>query len=184
MFVAYRGCCYDPTKRRKGVRFMDLVIRRDIRQFVLDVRKIRRELDRLKQDQKAWARDRQQDDLSDVIDRVKRLEFDVSVIQADCVSMGRIHREDGAQRVMDSLHRAFKTLNTLFNDLKNMRTELKEAYICSADVKQLEIDWSRFTKTVGQIERYLRDGDSLMNTESVLLSEEGGGTNACCSTIC
>jgi hypothetical protein len=162
---------------------MDLLIRGDIRQLVPDVRKTRRELDRLKQDQKAWARDRQQDDLSDVIDRLKRLEFDVSVIQADCVSIGRIHQEDGARRVMDSLHRAFKTLNALFNDLKNMRTELKEAYICSADVKQLEIDWSRFTKTVGQIKRYLRDGDSLMKTESVLLSK-GGGTDACCSTIC
>jgi DNA repair exonuclease SbcCD ATPase subunit len=162
---------------------MDLVIRRDIRQLVLDVRKIRRELDRLKQDQKAWARDRQQDDLSGVIDRLKRLEFDVSVIQADCVSIGRIHREDGARRVMDSLHRAFKTLNTLFNDIKNMRTELKEAYICSVDVKQLEIDWSRFTKTVSQIERYLQDGDNLMKTEGFFLSE-GGGTDGCCSTIC
>jgi DNA repair exonuclease SbcCD ATPase subunit len=162
---------------------MDLVIRRDIRQLVLDVRKIRRELDRLKQDQKAWARDRQQDNLSGVIDRLKRLEFDVSVIQADCVSIGRIHREDGARRVMDSLHRAFKTLNTLFNDIKNMRTELKEAYICSVDVKQLEIDWSRFTKTVSQIERYLQDGDNLMKTEGFFLSE-GGGTDACCSTIC
>jgi hypothetical protein len=162
---------------------MDLVIRRDIRQLLIDARKVRKELHTLEQDQKAWARDRQQDDLSDVIDHLKRLEFDVSVIQADCVSIGRIHREDGAWRVMDSLHCAFKALNTVFNDLKNMRTELKEAYISSADVKQLGIDWSRFTKTVDQIERYLRDGDSLMKTEGVLLSE-GGGTDACCSTIC
>ena len=133
---------------------MNLLIRRDIQQLVLDTGKVRRELDVLEQDQKTWAREREKNDLASVIDHLKELEFDVSVMQADCVSIGCLQREDGAWRIIDSLHRAFVTLNILFNDLKKMRTELKEAFIHSADVKQLEIDWGRFSKTVRQIERH------------------------------
>jgi hypothetical protein len=132
---------------------MNLVIRGDMRQLVMDARKVRRELDMLEQDQKTWAREREENDLANVIDHLKELEFDVSMMQADCVSIGCLQREDGAWRILDSLRRAFATLNILFNDLKKMRTELKEAFIHSADVKQLEIDWGGFSKTVRQIER-------------------------------
>jgi hypothetical protein len=132
---------------------MNLVIWGDMRQLVMDARKVRRELDMLEQDQKTWAREREENDLANVIDHLKELEFDVSMMQADCVSIGCLQREDGAWRILDSLHRAFATLNILFNDLKKIRTELKEAFIHSADVKQLEIDWGRFSKTVRQIER-------------------------------
>ena len=108
----------------------------------------------LEQDQKTWAREQEENDLANVIDHLRRLEFDVSVMQADCVSIGCLQREDGAWRILDSLHRAFATLNILFNDLKKMRTELNKAYIYPADVKKLEIDWGRFSKTVRQIERH------------------------------
>ena len=133
---------------------MHLVIRGDIQQLVLDTGKVRRELDVLEQDQKTWAREREENDLANVIDHLKELEFDVSIMQADCVSIGYLQWEDGAWRILDSVHRAFATLDILFNDLKKMRTELKEAFIHSADVKQLEIDWGRFSKAVRQIERH------------------------------
>ena len=132
---------------------MNLVIRGDMRHLVTDARKVRRELDMLEQDQKTWAREREENDLANAIDHLKELEFDVSMMQANCVSMGFPQREDGAWRILDSVHRAFATLDILFNDLKKMRTELKEAFIHSADVKQLEIDWGRFSKAVRQIER-------------------------------
>lgn len=137
---------------------MNLLIRRDIQQLVLDTREVRRELDMLEQDQKTWAREREENDLANVIGHLKKLEFDVSMMQADCVSIGYLQREEGAWRIHDSLHRGFVTLNILFNDLKKMRTELNKAYIYSADVKKLEIDWGRFSKTVGQIEKHFQNG--------------------------
>ena len=132
---------------------MNLVIRGDMRKLVMDARKVRMKLDMLEQDQKTWAREREKNDLANVIDHLKKLESDVSMMQADCVSIGCLQREDGAWRILDSLHRAFVTLNILFNDLKKMRTELKEAFIHSGDVKQLEVDWDRFSKAVRQMER-------------------------------
>lgn len=133
---------------------MKLVIRGDMRQLVIDARKVRRELSMLEQDQKRWAREREANDLANMIDHLKKLEFDVSMMQADCVSIGCLQQEDSAWRVSDSLHRAFATLNILFNDLKKMKTELNKDYIHSGDVKKLEIDWGRFSKTVRQIERH------------------------------
>jgi septation ring formation regulator EzrA len=104
-------------------------------------------------------------------------------MQADWISMGHRYRENGTRQVLESLHRAFSTLDTLFNDLKKVRTEINEAYIRSADLDQLEIDWSRFRKTVGQIEKHLRDGDRLMKVKNVLPSGKVG-ENVCFSTTC
>lgn len=162
---------------------MDLAIRRDIRQLALDARKVRRELDMLAQDHKILARERENNDPANVIDHLKRLEFDVSIIQADCVFIGRAQQEDSAWQVLHSLHRAFATLNILFNDLKKMRTELKKAYIYSADMKQLEIDWDRFSKTIGQIEQHLCRRDDLFEVSNVLGLGQGGGRDVCfCTT--
>jgi DNA repair exonuclease SbcCD ATPase subunit len=162
---------------------MDLVIRRDIRQLVHDAQEVRSELDMLEQDHEAWAREREENDLVEVIGYLKRLESDVSMMQADWISMGHRYRENGTRQVLESLHRAFSTLDTLFNDLKKVRTEINEAYIRSADLDQLEIDWSRFRKTVGQIEKHLRDGDRLMKVKNVLPSGKVG-ENVCFSTTC
>jgi DNA repair exonuclease SbcCD ATPase subunit len=162
---------------------MDLVIQKDIRQLVHDAQEVRSELDMLEQDHEAWAREREENDLVEVLDHLKRLESDVSIMQADCISMGYRYRGNGNRYVIESLHRAFSTLDTLFNDLKKVRTEINEAYIRSTDLDQLEIDWGRFRKSVGQIEQHLRDGDKLMKVKNVLPSGKVG-ENVCFSTTC
>jgi hypothetical protein len=149
---------------------MDLVIRRDIRQLVDDAQEVRRGLDMLEHDHEAWAREREENDLVQVLEHLKRLESDVSMMQADCISMGHRYRENGTRQLLESLHRAFLTLDTLFNDLKKVRTEINESYIRSTDLNQFEIDWARFRKTIDQIEKHLRDGDKLMKVKNVLLS--------------
>ena len=134
---------------------MNFVILGDMRQLVVDARKVQRELDMLAQDHKTWTKEREQNGLANLIDHLKKLEFDLSIIQADCVSIGHIHQKDSAWQA--SLHRCFVILNNLFNDLKKMKREMNKAYIYSSDVKELEIDWGRFSKTVWQIESHLRN---------------------------
>jgi hypothetical protein len=162
---------------------MDLVIRRDIRQLVNDAQEVQSGLDMLEQDHEAWAREHEENDLVEVLDHLKRLEFGVSMMQADCISMGHRYRENGTRQVLESLHQAFSTLDTLFNDLKKVRTEINEAYIRSTDLNQLKIDWGRFRKTIGQIEKHLRDGDKLMKVKNVLPSGKVG-ENVYFSTNC
>jgi hypothetical protein len=163
---------------------MNLMIGQDIRQLELDAQTVRKGLDVLKQDCKAWARERQENDLRNVFSHLRRLEFDVSMLQADCMSVSRIQRERGAWQVLDSLHLAFVTLNSLFMDLKKMKKELDEACVTSADVKRLEIDWGRLTKTVGQIEKHLGNGEELAKAKTVLVFRQGGGRDVWFSTAC
>ena len=154
---------------------MNLMIRQDIRQLVLDAQMVRKGLAELKQDHEAWARERQENDLRSVFNHLKCLEFDVSTLQADCMFVSRIQRERGAWRVLDSLHLAFVALNSLFMDLKKMKKEFEEACVSSADVKRLEIDWGRLSKTVGQIEKHLGKGEDLVKAKTVLVFRQGGG---------
>jgi hypothetical protein len=46
---------------------MDLVIRRDIRQLVDDAQEVRRGLDMLEQDHEVWAREREENDLAEIL---------------------------------------------------------------------------------------------------------------------
>jgi len=149
---------------------MDLIIRRDIRQLMLGTKKLQRELGILEQDHDAWARERQQYDLIQIIKRVKRLESDVSVMQSDCMSMGLSHHEDGSWQVVESLHRTFATLNILFNDLKQVRMELNNSYIHPHELKQLEIDWGQFRKTIGQIQKHLQDNENILKIKTKISS--------------
>ena len=149
---------------------MDPMIRRDIRQLVHDAQEVQRGLDMLEQDHDDWARERQQYDLTRLIKRVNRLESDVSMMQSDCMSMNLKYQEDGTWQIVDSLHRAFAILDTLFNDLKQVRTDLNDSYIHLAELKQLEIDWDRFRKTIGQIQKYLQDSENFLKLKGDLLS--------------
>ena len=151
---------------------MDIVIRQDIRQLVHDAQGVQRGLDMLEQDHDDWARKRQQYDLTQLIKRVNRLVSDVSMMQSDCMSMGLRYQEDGTWQAVDSLHRAFVTLNILFNDLKQVRTDLNDSYIHSAELKQLGIDWDRLKKTIGQIQKYLQDSENFKKLKGDFVREK------------
>ena len=84
------------------------------------------------------------------------------------MSMGIRHREDGTQFIFDSLHPAFATLNVLFEDLKQVRIQLNESYIHPAELRQLEIDWGRFKKTIKEIQEYLQYGEKSLKARNVI----------------
>jgi hypothetical protein len=156
---------------------MDLMIRRDIRQMLCDAQKVKRGLETLEQDHEVWARQRQQYDLAQLIKLVNRLESDVSIMQSDCISIGLSYQQVGVWQVLKSLHRAFAVLNILFTDLKKMKTELSIAYIHSSNLKQLEIDWDRFRKTIGQTQEYLHNGQNFLEEDNSLPSGEKVGND-------
>ncbi|OPX37452.1 MAG: hypothetical protein B1H12_04810 [Desulfobacteraceae bacterium 4484_190.2] len=136
---------------------MDLVIRRDIRKLLHDAQEVQKGLDMLEQDHDDWARERQQYDLVRLIKRVNRLESDVSMMQSDCMSMGLIYHEDGIWQVV-------------FNDLKQVRTDLSDSYIHPGELKQLEVDWDRLNKTIGQIQKHLQNSESFLIIKGDIVS--------------
>ncbi len=136
---------------------MDLMVQNAIRELVQDVQGVQARLDLLERDRKSWARKREENDLAEMMEYLKQMESDVSILQADCViSMTQAFEGGNVFRVSDVLQVIFGGINILFDDVKTMKTELKDSYIQPADLAQLKIDWERFRKTIGPIEKSLQ----------------------------
>lgn len=134
---------------------MDCILHRDARKLVDDTERIRRDLVRLEQDFSSWAREREENDLATLMEDLKKVEIDVSMMTTDCVFAGQHSEKDAPTVIFHELHQTFVYLDALFNDLKKARLALQDAYIHRDLITHLEIDCGRFTKTVGQIRRYL-----------------------------
>jgi hypothetical protein len=137
----------------KGDHIMELVLKRDMEKLFGDTEKVKQGLEVLERDHTTWNRAREREDLVDILGGVKGLEFDVSILMGDCVSLHRIKQNNGAKCYFNQ---AFKGLSTLFEDLKKARKEVDQSYVTKCALAQLEIDWARFRKTVEQIEENLQ----------------------------
>jgi hypothetical protein len=132
---------------------VSLILRRDIRQLKLDVDKVQSGLDLLEHDYAAWGNQCQQNDLTQLIENFKGLERDVSTMLSDCIFLGRQYWKDHNLPLIDSLHQSFAAMNTLFNDLKEIRLAFSETHINRFDFQQLVIDWARLKKSIDQTQR-------------------------------
>jgi len=139
----------------KGDHIMELVLEKDVRRLIDDTGKLKQFLNLLEKDHAAWIRDRERKDLVDILEGVKKLESDVSLVMSDCFSLSQVKRNNG---IRGDLHQAFKNLNILFEDLKMVREDLDKSYVNHRELEQLEIDWARFRQTVVQIQEDLQQG--------------------------
>ena len=149
---------------------MDLIIQRDIEKLLADTENVKKTLIILEKDHSVWARKREEKDLAKLIERVKQSESDVSLMMSDCLSFGRY---EGKKGVIEGIHHAYVCLNSLFQDLKKVREDLNEVYIRPDEIEQLEIDWCRFKKAVGQIQKHLEDEKPYRSDEYVPLTKGG-----------
>jgi hypothetical protein len=133
-----------------------LILRRDTRRLELDAEKVQRGLDMLERDYAAWGNQCQQNDLKQLIENLKRLESDVSTMLSDCIFLGRQYWKDHNVPLIDRLHQSFTTMNTLFNDIKEVRLALSETNINSSGLEQLVIDWGRLKKSINQTRRLVQ----------------------------
>ena len=122
----------------------------------MDTEKVQKDLEMLAHDRTAWSRECQQSDLMQLIEHVERLEFDLSITLSDCVSLGRQYWKDHNLQVIESLHRSYAIMNSLFYDIKRVRIALSEAYINPSDFQQLIIDWGRFKKSIYQTQESMK----------------------------
>jgi hypothetical protein len=132
------------------------VLQKDIQKLIRDTDNIKRGLDMLEHDYAAWAMQSQQNVLTQLIENFKRLECDVSIMLSDCIFLGRQYWKDRNLPLIDSLHHSFTTMNTLFNDLKEVRLDNSEVYINPSDFQQLVIDWGWLKKSIDQTQRLVQ----------------------------
>jgi hypothetical protein len=134
---------------------MKNILHRDTRRLRLDAERIERGLERLKRDCSAWSRKQEEKDLVDLIENLKGVEIDVSLMLSDCISAG-CRCGEGAQKVVfHDFREVFRCLDTLFDGLKKARSQLAKDYIHPGIPHRLEIDYERFIKLVGRVQRSL-----------------------------
>jgi len=131
---------------------MEFVLQKDVSRLIDDTGRVKQGLDLLEKDHAAWVKEREYEDLVDILGGVKKLESDVSLVMSDCFSLSQVKRNNG---IKGDFHEAFKNLNILFEDLKMVREDLDKSYVDHGELEQLEIDWARFRKTVAQIQEDL-----------------------------
>jgi aryl carrier-like protein len=136
---------------------MEANLQKDIRKLLVDANMIKEGLDTLRQDCSDWARGHEDGDLAQLVENLKQAEIDVSMMMTDCISVGRCREEEGMRATFDDLQKTFLCLGDLFDDLKKARLELKKAYIQPSVLGYLEINYGRFSKTIGRIQKHLMD---------------------------
>jgi hypothetical protein len=134
---------------------MNGVIQRDSDRLTGHAERIKQGLERLERDCSAWARKREESDLVDLLEDLKGVEMDVSLMLTDCISAGCQCGGEAPKVVFHDLREIFACLDTLFNGLKNARVQLDRAYIHSGILDHLEIDYGRFRKLTGKVKRHL-----------------------------
>ena len=134
---------------------MNTIIKRDSDRLAAHAERVKQGLERLEQDCSAWARKREQEDLVDLMEDLKGVEVDVSLMLTDCISTGCQFGDEAPKVVFHDLPEIFGCLDTLFNDLKKARLQLDKAYIHSKILDHLEIDYGRFRKLIGTVQRHL-----------------------------
>jgi hypothetical protein len=112
-------------------------------------------LKRLENDYTKWTAKHGEMELADLLESVKGVEIDLSLMVTDYISAGCQVKED-TKIVFDDFHKIFVCLDALFCDLKKARSALKEAYYISRNTFcHLEIDCERFMKNIQQIQAHL-----------------------------
>jgi hypothetical protein len=133
------------------------ILQKDIRKLMGDAESIRKRLeDMLEHDYAAWGNQCKQHDLTQLIENLKHLECDLSTMLSDCIVLGRQYWKDHNVQLIDSLHQSFATMNTLFNDLKEVRSALEETHSNPSGFQQLVIDWDRLKKAIDQTQRLVQ----------------------------
>jgi hypothetical protein len=107
----------------------------------------------LEHDYAAWGDQCQENDLTQLIKNFERLECDISKMLSDCIFLGRQYWKDHNLPLIENLHQSFAAMNTLFNDLKEIRSAFRETNINRSGFQQLVIDWCRLKGSIDQTQR-------------------------------
>jgi hypothetical protein len=134
---------------------MDTILHKDARRLRVDAERIGQGLERFRHDCSAWARKEEEKDLVDLIEKLKGIEMDVSLMLTDCISAGCRCGEGAPKVVFHDFREVFRCLDTLFNGLKKARRQLAKDYIHPRISQRLEIDYERFIKLIGRVQRSL-----------------------------
>ena len=146
-------------------------IRQGIRELEFDTQQLQKKLNLLSINHASWSTERLEIDLKQIIEYATQLELDIGILKimlTDSLSDTHQYSKAGALAILGSLHWAYAVLNTFLNDIKKTLTTLNETYIRPDELERLFIDWRRFRKTLGPIQRQVQDEETLLKSRDLI----------------
>jgi hypothetical protein len=132
---------------------MGIALKKDMEKIFSDTEQVKQRIEELEKEDFEWNRYNDHDDLLKIMEKIKELEVDVSLLMSDCANNNNWNIKND---MMGDLNQAFKGLNTLFQDFKMVRERIDHYYSMQGELQRLEIDWARFRKTVKKVQSDLR----------------------------
>ena len=129
---------------------MEVSLAKDMEILIIDTEKVKKRIEYLEKENSQWDRYKEYSDLLKIMEKIKRLEFDLILLIGDCVSINDLNSKIG---IMVDLHQACGGLDTLFHDFKTLWKRIDYRYLNQIELKKLKIDLDKFRKSVKIIEK-------------------------------
>jgi hypothetical protein len=133
---------------------MNAIVQHDVQKLMDDVGEIRQILGMLEEHRSSWVRTQEERDVSLFIGCINKIEADISITVNNFI----IHNKKGDRgeaHVIEGMHQAFSSVDSLFHDCKKVRNDLERSFIREDQLKALEIDLARFRKNIIQLLNYM-----------------------------
>ena len=114
---------------------------------------LKKQLDSLERDYKAWNEKREMNDLENITATIKELEVDITLAMSDFNIFA--DKNERRSEFQEDFHQGFAILNNLFENMKTIREELEsQSYTPREKIQQMEIDWAKLRKDFETIETH------------------------------
>ncbi|MFC1851091.1 hypothetical protein ACFL27_12930 [candidate division CSSED10-310 bacterium] len=131
---------------------MQTLLTRDIPQLMTDVEEVKNALVSLEHDHASFDRKLEEQDINLLLDTIIDIKKDLNIILTDFVSM---NPPEKIQLGMLEIEKAFSYLSGLFDDVKEIKAELRKSFIQQEQLQRLKIDWKRLIKKITDIQGFL-----------------------------
>ena len=129
---------------------MDASLAKDMEILIIDTEKVKKRIECLEKENCRWDRYKEYSDLLKIMERIKRLEFDLILLIGDSVSINDLNSKIG---IMRDLHHACEGLETLFHDFKTVWKRIDYRHLNQIELQKIKIDLAKFRKAVKIIEK-------------------------------
>ena len=149
---------------------MNKILEKDIPKIMADTANIKLAFEILEKDHNLWDRDMEQYYLDQIVEIIKQLQNNVTIMMIDYYLSNSRENIDDKCSATNEFHQAFNYLSILFDDFKDVKDTLKKSLLGSTALDHIAIDWFRLTKTVDSIQKHLVEGAGRISSISKRLA--------------
>ena len=135
---------------------MPMILQSTVKRLMGDIGNVERDLKVLFRSYAHCAREPQNNNLGELIEDFRRLEWTMNMIFLDCMSLGRKYWKEHNMPAIETLHQTFGLIECVFDDIKTIRKHSNAGLMNPSQLQELLIDWVRFKGSVFQIHKIIQ----------------------------